>query len=51
MNIAPGKKADPLVAEFIKFIESKDGQGIVVKDGYFPLTEDLAAEGRRIVDR
>jgi len=48
INVAPGKKPDPLVTEFVKFIGSKEGQTIVVKDGYFPLPEEVAAEGRKI---
>ena len=46
INRAPGKRAEPLVEEFIKFVASKEGQRIVVKDGYFPLTAELATEAR-----
>lgn len=35
---------DPLRAEFIKMVYSKEGQEIVVKDGYFPVTADIAKE-------
>jgi len=38
VNKAPNKPLDPLVKEFIKFIYSKEGQTIVVKDGFFPLS-------------
>ena len=38
INKAPGKPLDPLVAEFVKLIYSKEGQQEVVKDGYMPLT-------------
>ncbi|MBH0180553.1 MAG: phosphate-binding protein, partial [Nitrospira sp.] len=34
---APNKPLDPIVKEFIKFIYSKEGQQVVVKDGFFPL--------------
>lgn len=37
VNKAPGKPLDPLTKEFIKFVLSKEGQQIVVKDGYYPL--------------
>jgi phosphate transport system substrate-binding protein len=37
INKKPNEPIDPLVGEFIKFIESKNGQELVVKDGYFPL--------------
>jgi phosphate transport system substrate-binding protein len=35
---------DPLRSEFIKMVFSKDGQEIVVKDGYFPVTPEIARE-------
>jgi phosphate transport system substrate-binding protein len=41
VNHEPGKELDPLVREFIKFIFSQEGQEIVVKDGYMPLSYDL----------
>lgn len=44
VNKAPGKPLDPLVAEFLKLVLSKEGQEVVVKDGYFPLPAKLAAE-------
>jgi phosphate transport system substrate-binding protein len=37
VNKAPGKPLEPLVAEFIKLIYSREGQEVVVKDGYMPL--------------
>jgi phosphate transport system substrate-binding protein len=40
----PTKPLDPLVREFVRFIFSKEGQEIVVKDGYFPLTAAACAE-------
>lgn len=39
-----GKEADKVTVEFLKFIHSKKGQEIVVKDGYFPLTAQMAAK-------
>lgn len=38
VNKAPGKTLDPLVGEFMRYVCSKEGQQVVVKDGYFPLT-------------
>jgi len=35
---------EPIVREFIKFVLSKNGQEIVVKDGYLPLTSNMHAE-------
>lgn len=40
----PGKALDPLVKEFLKYALSKEGQEVVVKDGYLPLTAELAAK-------
>ena len=37
---------DKLTSEFITFVLSKQGQEITVKDGYYPLPADVAAEGR-----
>ncbi|GKS65415.1 phosphate-binding protein [Nitrospira sp.] len=41
VNKAPNKPLDPLVKEFIKFIYSKEGQTVVIKDGFFPLSQTL----------
>ncbi len=40
VNKAPGKPLDPLIAEFVKLVFSKEGQEVVVKDGYLPLTAE-----------
>lgn len=44
VNKAPGKPADPITTEFLKFVLSKEGQEIVEKDGYLPLPAELVAE-------
>jgi phosphate transport system substrate-binding protein len=44
INKKPGAPADKLVQEFVKFIQSKEGQQVVVKDGYFPLPSAIATE-------
>ena len=44
VNAKPGEPMDPLTREFLKFVLSKAGQEVVVKDGYFSLTADLVAE-------
>jgi phosphate transport system substrate-binding protein len=44
INRAPGKPLDPLVKEFAKFIFSKEGQEVVVKDGYLPLPAEIAKQ-------
>ena len=38
VNKAPNKPLDPLVKEFLKFVYSQEGQQVVVKDGFFPLS-------------
>ena len=38
LNKNPSKPLDPLQLEFLKLILSKEGQEVVVKDGYMPLT-------------
>ena len=38
VNKAPNKPLDPIVREFIKYIYSKEGQQVVIKDGFFPLS-------------
>jgi phosphate transport system substrate-binding protein len=44
INKAPGKPLDPLVREFAKFIFSKEGQEIVIKDGYMPVPYEVVKE-------
>jgi len=42
VNRAPGKPLDPLTREFVKLVLSKEGQEVVVKDGYFPIPATIA---------
>jgi phosphate transport system substrate-binding protein len=44
VNRNPKEKMDTLTYEFLRFVLSKQGQEIVVKDGYFPLPATVAAE-------
>jgi len=37
VNKPPNSPADPLIREFIRYVLSKEGQQIVVKDGYLPI--------------
>jgi len=46
VNRGPGKPLDPLVREFLKLVLSKEGQEVVVKDGYLPLTPAIVTEER-----
>jgi phosphate transport system substrate-binding protein len=44
INKPQGKPLDPLVAEFVKLIFTKEGQEVVVKDGYDPLSAAVAKQ-------
>jgi phosphate transport system substrate-binding protein len=44
VNKAPGKPLDPLTREFAKTILSRQGQEVVIKDGYFPIPASIAKE-------
>jgi len=42
VNRKPGTELDPLRREFLKLVFSKEGQEIVVKDGYLPVSYEIA---------
>ena len=44
LNADPNRAIDPLRAEFVRYVFSKQGQQVVVKDGYFPVTAGLVEE-------
>lgn len=44
INKHPNRKLDPMQAEFLKMILSKQGQEVVVRDGYIPLPAAVAAK-------
>jgi phosphate transport system substrate-binding protein len=44
INRGPGKRLDPLTREFVKFILSREGQEVVMKDGYLPLPADIVKQ-------
>jgi phosphate transport system substrate-binding protein len=46
INRAPEQPLDPLAKEFAKFIFSKEGQEVVIKDGYYPLSATIVQEER-----
>ena len=53
VNYKPGSRLDPLRAEFIKYVFSRQGQSEVIKDGYLPVnfriaSQDLAKVGLRL---
>lgn len=44
VNKHPNRKLDPLQAEFLKMVLSKQGQEVVVRDGYIPLPASVATK-------
>jgi phosphate transport system substrate-binding protein len=44
INRAPNQPPDPMIREFVIYVLSREGQEIVVKDGYLPLVAKIAAE-------
>lgn len=50
VNKAPNKPLDPIVGEFIRFIYSKEGQKVVIKDGFFPLKADMIEKELKKLD-
>lgn len=49
LNKKPDQPLDPLRAEFIKYVLSKDGQKLVEKEGDFPITsEDRESDLKRL---
>lgn len=49
VNGKPNQQMDKLTAEFLRFVLSRQGQEVVVKDGYFPLpAKPAAAEAKKV---
>lgn len=44
VNRAPGKPLDPLTKEFTRLVLSKQGQEVVIKDGFFPIPHSIVKE-------
>ena len=44
VNKKPNEPLDKLTQEFLKFVLSREGQGIVVKDGYYPLPASVCSD-------
>jgi phosphate transport system substrate-binding protein len=42
VNKNPVKPLSPIEQEFIRFIYSKQGQALVAKDGYIPISTQIA---------
>ena len=50
VNKHPNQPLEPLVKEFLKLILSRQGQQVVVKDGYIPLPAQVAAKFRAEIE-
>ena len=46
----PNRPVDKLTAEFLKFVLSKRGQEVVIKDGYLPLPAKVSAENAGLLN-
>ncbi len=44
LNRAPGKPLEPITREFLTMVLSREGQEVVIKDGYFPVPAAVAKE-------
>lgn len=49
MNYKPKSKLEPLRREFLKFIYSREGQELAIKDGYFPVDSKIADKALKSV--
>ena len=46
----PGEPLPPVVKEFLKFVLSREGQEIVVKDGYGPLPANVQGKQLKVIE-
>ncbi|MFA6019424.1 MAG: phosphate ABC transporter substrate-binding protein [Rhodospirillales bacterium] len=44
LNKNPNQAMEPLRGEFVRYVFSKEGQTVVLKDGFFPVTSAIAHE-------
>jgi phosphate transport system substrate-binding protein len=49
INKKPKHSIDPLRGEFVKYIFSKQGQTVVIKDGYYPVSNFIAENDLRTI--
>ena len=50
VNKKPNTPLDPLTREFLRYVLSQEGQEIVVKDGYLPLSSKIVADELSTLD-
>ena len=46
VNKAPNRELDPLTREFMRFVLSRNGEEVVIKDGYFPIPPSIIKDER-----
>jgi phosphate transport system substrate-binding protein len=49
VNYKPGSALDPLQREFVKYVFSREGQEVVAKDGFLPVTAKIAVDALTLV--
>lgn len=49
VNYKPGSQLEPLRREFVRYMFSREGQLVVVKDGYFPIPSRVATAALKSV--
>ena len=49
VNKKPNHNLEPLRGEFIKYIFSKQGQTVVIKDGYYPVSNFIAEKDLKTI--
>jgi phosphate transport system substrate-binding protein len=50
VNHQPGKNLDPLRVEFLRYVFSKEGQMDVIKDGYLPISAEIAKSSLKSIN-
>ena len=51
INKRPGEPTPLLVKELIKYVLSKEGQEVVIKDGYGPLPKSIIEKQLQLLDK
>ncbi|MBA2482430.1 MAG: phosphate ABC transporter substrate-binding protein [Planctomycetes bacterium] len=51
VNKKPGQPLDTLTGEFLKYVNSKGGQEVVLKDGFFPMPADVIEKTRASIEK
>ena len=50
VNKKPNEPLPPLVKEFVKYVLSKEGQEVVIKDGYGPLPISVIEKQLKLIE-